>query len=79
MKVGAPLFAIFARGGHDAACGADLDFVSNLTPRSASHPPLQKTQGRGTHIEVMYTKSKAWATLYNRVGVVKRHVGQRRF
>ena len=27
MKVGAPLFASFAKGGHDAACSADVDIA----------------------------------------------------
>jgi hypothetical protein len=48
-KVGAPLFAFFAKGGHDAACGAGFDFVENLIVQTASYPPLHKTQGRGTH------------------------------
>jgi hypothetical protein len=27
MKVGTPLFAFFAKGGHDAACSADLTLL----------------------------------------------------
>jgi len=43
-------------------------------------PPLQRTQGRGTHSRIIgeETKTEGRATLYNRVGVVKRHVDQRR-
>jgi hypothetical protein len=29
MKVGAPLFASFAKGGHEAACSADFDFAES--------------------------------------------------
>jgi hypothetical protein len=45
-----------------------LDFVENLIVQTASYPPLQKTQGRGTHIAVVSARSKAkpvlegWAT-----------------
>jgi hypothetical protein len=40
MKVGAPLFAFFAKGGHDAARSADFDSAENLTLQAASYPPL---------------------------------------
>ena len=48
-KMGAPLFAFFAKGGHDAACSADFDFVEDLMVQTVSYPPLQRTQGRATH------------------------------
>ena len=47
---------------------------------AASYPPSQKTQERGTHsLEMGREKqdAKGWATLYNRVGVVKRHLDPR--
>ena len=44
-KVSAPLFAFFAKGGYDAACGAVLDLVENPMLQTASYPPLQKAQG----------------------------------
>jgi hypothetical protein len=44
----ASLFAQFAKGGHDAACSATSDSSENLIGQTASYPPLQKTQGRGT-------------------------------
>jgi len=48
-NAGAPLFAPFAKGGHDAARSAGFDFVENPMAQTASYPPLHKTQGRGTH------------------------------
>jgi hypothetical protein len=45
MKVGAPLFAFFAKGGHDAACIAGHSFKSgqenhNLNARACLMPQL---------------------------------------
>jgi hypothetical protein len=59
VKLGAPLFAHFAKGGIDAAGSAGFHFPENLIVRTASYPPLHKTQERGTHLCFVPTISKA--------------------
>jgi len=64
---GAPLFAIFAKGGRDAACSAGLDAAEDLMVQAVSYPPLRQAQGRllqkaqerGTHGFVMEKKAGA--------------------
>lgn len=51
MKVGAPLFAFFAKGGHDADYSADFDFA-----RMSRHRRHLTASG------FAYTRSKARAT-----------------
>jgi hypothetical protein len=55
MKMGAPLFAHFAKGGTDAAGSAGFDFPEDLIAHTASYPPLHKTQERGTRAVVALT------------------------
>jgi hypothetical protein len=46
-EVGAPLFAFFAKGGHDAACSAGFDFVERVTIQTAFYlPPQRKAHGQ---------------------------------
>jgi hypothetical protein len=56
---GAPLFAHFAKGGHDAAGSADFDFLENLIVHTPSYPPLQKAQERGTRFTFFANDFKA--------------------
>ena len=44
MKVGAPLFAFFAKGGHDAACSADFDFAGMSRDRQHLTRPCKERQ-----------------------------------
>jgi hypothetical protein len=67
MKVGAPLFASFK--AVTKLLAAEMRQWEDAGIR---------TQGRGTLIGVAQAGSEAWATLYNRVGVVKRHLNPRR-
>ena len=75
LDAGCPVLAFFARAGAmpptptgPFRCVNVPDSRPSQTARRTGHPlPM-----------VMPTRSKAWATLYNRVGVVKRHVDSRR-
>jgi len=55
MKVGAPLFALLAEGGHDAARGAEFDSAEiscSVSPalRQAQDRLLQGTRQRGAFV-----------------------------
>jgi len=73
-KVGAPSFAFFAKGGNHELLRSWVYVERQSVVSAASYPPLHKTQGRGTHGVVGAKARKGWATLYNLVGIVKRHV-----
>jgi hypothetical protein len=59
IKVGAPLFAHFAKGGHDAACSAGFDFQKISSDKQHRTRPCIKRKDGAPAFTFVATISKA--------------------